>query len=388
MGVCRYVWNKTLGYINEHTLPINEETQKLCRERFITLTKRLRECHACHVKKQIKEVNFICGDCGSQNTKTKASNVINEDLQQWELEVPKDIRDRTQRDLFKAYKSSFALMKAGHIKKFKMQFRSKKSGHAAIEINKNDVHIKDNQLQLFKTLAISKEPIRLGRRQKVTNISSDARIVFDGLHFWLHYLDTSVIELKGGASGVVALDPGARKFQVMYSQDEVGSLGRDPKLLEKYTKKIDLLKSLRDKKKLKKSRCQRKVRQLGQRIRNIIDDMHIKIANYLCSHYDQILSSEFGVSKMFKNLASKTNRMLSMMSHYRFKIRLLWVSQKYRNCRVFIVNESYTSLTCNHNGCGFVNTKSTDKILTCRQCKVSVDRDCRGARGIYLKHVS
>lgn len=59
-----------------------------------------------------------------------------------------------------------------------------------------------------------------------------------------------------------------------------------------------------------------------------------------------------------------------------------------RNCKLYIVNEAYTSKTCGI--CGSLNNKlGSAKTFKCvnPECKVMIDRDHNGARNILLKHL-
>jgi ribosomal protein L37AE/L43A len=53
---------------------------------------------------------------------------------------------------------------------------------------------------------------------------------------------------------------------------------------------------------------------------------------------------------------------------------------------VCIETEEYTTQTCTY--CGLLNKKiGGDKIITCKDCKMSVDRDYVGARNILLRFI-
>lgn len=393
VGTTRYVWNKTLGYIKDNNLSLTKKLEAECREKFITANTRCRQCSYCLVSQKMKERDFQCPFCELWNFDRPSADIANASLAQWETDIPKDIRDRAQRDLFKAYNSSWALFRAGHIDHFNVRFKSKKDdNNRAFEIGKENVHLERTGVRLFKTMDISSSILRVHRRTKLpAALSSDARIKYDGRHYWLmHCVETKDEEKRTATNngGVVALDPGVRKFQTFFSSQSIGTLGRDPKVLKKYHAKIDLLQRLRDKKQVTANRIKRQLVKAQHRLKNIVTDMHIRIANYLCSNYNEILLPEFGVSKMVQNLGRRTNRLLMSLGHYRFKQRLLMTAERFINCRVFIVNESYTSMTCNAADCGLLSQKTSEEVVKCQHCHLITDRDCRGARGIYLKHIA
>ena len=74
------------------------------------------------------------------------------------------------------------------------------------------------------------------------------------------------------------------------------------------------------------------------------------------------------------------------MSHYLFRLRLINQAKKY-GTDIYIVNESYTSKTCSN--CGWTNDKlGSSKSFECLKCRIKMDRDFNGARGIYMRQLS
>jgi putative transposase len=217
----------------------------------------------------------------------------------------------------------------------------------------------------------------------VVQPTSDVRLTYDGRHYSLHF--TKELETKRVSKpGIVALDPGVRKFQTCFSERECVSFSPDMRLINNIWNKIDLLKSKKMKKELKNNPRRRILRQ-EKRIKNVIADLHWKTANYLCNNYSSILIPTFGTSKMVTKLAPKTSRAMMALSHYSFRQRLIHVSSKYLNNRVYVVGEEYTSMTCTR--CGHINGKDGNEIKICQGCQYQVDRDVNGSRNIFLKNV-
>jgi len=69
------------------------------------------------------------------------------------------------------------------------------------------------------------------------------------------------------------------------------------------------------------------------------------------------------------------------LAHYKFKVRLKALAQKYGS-QVFDTNEAYTSKTC--SACGKIHNIGSNKIMSC-SCGNIMDRDINGARGIFLR---
>ena len=397
-GCCRYVYNRALNHINEIDAPYNKQLIEELRTKFVTLNKRYRDCSCCGERQPSKTIKFICSSCKAESVSAKSQNLLNPDLQDWELKVPKDIRDRSLSDLTKSYKTCFGQMKSGLITRFRHQFRKRKD-LKSMEIGKENIYLntKDKTISFFKEKGLT---VLYGKKTQLnddSNLPSDARISFDGVRYWLSYVNVTKGNLRPSpvsvnASKIVSLDPGARKFMTFFSEEQTGVFHRDSKLMRKIWSKIDLLKSLRSKGKILKIQGRKKILRLHQKMKDMISDLHWKTANFLCNHFTDILLPDFATRKkdltgetMMSRLHRTTNRTLDFLSHYQFKQRLLHVASQFTNCKVWTVGEAYTSKTCTN--CGFLNQKSSSEVLTCKSCLYRCDRDYIGARNIFLKNV-
>ncbi len=318
MGTRRYVYNKSLDQIN---------------------------------KKKI-EINFY----KLRNELVTAKN--NDNIEDWELETPKDIRAGAIRDLVKNHKTGFANLKNNNIKKFTMQF-CKKRDAPSIEIPKTSIKIKDRKLSIFETYFIENkkdtkekkekdQTIKIAKKEKLNfTIDYDCRLQVKN-HKWYLVIPTKVeIKTKEDKKSFCALDPGIRSFQTIYSEESVSQIKINKELIIKLQKKLDNFKSLRDKKTkkrngkiIKSKRLRRKVRKIYSRIDNLINDLHYKTISYLTDTYYHIILPSFESQKMASknnNFASKIiNRDLLQLKHYSFKERL---KEKcfLKNCSIDII---------------------------------------------------
>ena len=86
------------------------------------------------------------------------------------------------------------------------------------------------------------------------------------------------------------------------------------------------------------------------------------------------------MDKFTKSIASK-------VSHCRFIDTLINKSNHYSNCKIIIVDESYTSKTCSR--CAHLHvTLGASKVFDCPNCKVSLDRDTNAVYNILMKAIS
>lgn len=60
------------------------------------------------------------------NLRNKLVTAKNNNLNMWDLETPKEIRANSVKDVCKAYKSAISNLKAGNIKFFKLNYKTRK----------------------------------------------------------------------------------------------------------------------------------------------------------------------------------------------------------------------------------------------------------------------
>jgi putative transposase len=89
--------------------------------------------------------------------------------------------------------------------------------------------------------------------------------------------------------------------------------------------------------------------RIRRRVKNLVRDLHCRLAKALCETYHAVLFPAFKTSGMVvqrghRRISSKTVRALATWSHSAFKQRLLDKAREYPWCRVVaIVDEAYTS---------------------------------------------
>jgi putative transposase len=120
----------------------------------------------------------------------------------------------------------------------------------------------------------------------------------------------------------------------------------------------------------------------------MVNDLHHKLAKWLCTNYRVIILPEFKASEMIKKgnrkIDNKTVRKMSTLSHYRFRQHLLNKVREYPGVKIMLASEEYTSKTCGR--CGQQNEKlGKSKIFSCKKCAIKMDRDHNGARNILIK---
>lgn len=198
-----------------------------------------------------------------------------------------------------------------------------------------------------------------------------------------------------GSPRIIALDPGVRTFLTGYDPSGnliemgVGDMTRVARLcvsLDKLQSKIDTPKNSFNSK--KRGRLRKAAMRVRRRIRNLVDDVHKKVACFLTSQYDCLLLPTFETGAMVRKgqrrIRANTVRAMLTWAHYRFRQTLLHRA-RITNCVIELVTEEYTSKTC--GSCGAVHSKLRgSKRFNCPNCGHKVDRDANAARNILLKN--
>lgn len=190
---------------------------------------------------------------------------------------------------------------------------------------------------------------------------------------------------------VIALDPGVRTFLTGYDGETVLEIGKgDIERIIRLCFHLDKLISRAYQKQVKSKQRRSLLRASSRiriKIRNLVDELHRQVANYLVGNYKVVFIPTFETSEMVvksrRRINAKSVRSMLTWSHYRFKQLLTSMSDRHG---VIIVetNEAYTSKTCGK--CGHVHTKlGGNKVFKCPECGYVTDRDANGAFNIMLK---
>ncbi|MEZ5670910.1 MAG: transposase [Thiotrichaceae bacterium] len=122
---------------------------------------------------------------------------------------------------------------------------------------------------------------------------------------------------------VVAIDPGVRVFSTFYGTDSCGFLGQgDFSRIQRLAFHLDDLISRiskeTNKQKLRKMKLT--TARMREKIKNLADELHHKVALFLVSSFDCILLPTFEtkqmVGKSHRKIQSKTVRNLLSFAHY------------------------------------------------------------------------
>ncbi len=126
--------------------------------------------------------------------------------------------------------------------------------------------------------------------------------------------------------------------------------------------------------------------RIRHKIRDLVDEMHHKVACFLVKNFDVILLPKFEPSNMVKRgkrkLRRKSVRQMLTLSHYRFSQFLKHKAFEHGKL-VIDANEAYTSKTVSWTG-EVIDSLGGRKTVTGNDGQ-TMDRDLNGARGIFLR---
>lgn len=307
------------------------------------------------------------------------------DVPEWALDCPQRIREHALADaadaVIRAKKAYKKLKKIQHVK-----FRSKRNPKQGFGFDL--VSLKENFLFTNK-----KWRLKFHASESLKYILKAAkegtRVVFENGR-WFIVIPRTVQQKSPETQRVkyVALDPGVRTFQTIYSDSILGKIGTNDfsRIFRLCLCVDDLVSRAYKEKGLKRLALKRANKRLRWKIKDLIRDLHYKTANFLCRNFETIFIPTFETSQMTKRskkkITSKTARSMLTFAHYRFKEFLKTKAEEY-DCNVIEVSEAYTSKTCSY--CGEMQEIGSKKIFRCKSCGAVVDRDLNGARGIYLR---
>jgi putative transposase len=319
---------------------------------------------------------------------------------EWALETPYDVRDEAMADVLKAIKANIAAKRT----RFHLKFRSRKDDQQSIAVlKKHWCHTKGVYSSVFgrgKLMSPETLPDKL---------AFDSRLIKTRLGHWYLCLPLELKKIDLGENqakdeidpskditGVIALDPGVRTFMTGYDPSgKVWEWGKqDIGRIYRLCHTIDKLQSAWSQKNVRHDRrykLKKAAMRARLRVRNLVDEMHKKLAKWLCENHKVILLPSFETSGMIRRgqrkISSKTVRAMVTWSHFRFRQRMLHKVRAYDGRNLIICDEAYTSKTCGQ--CGVLHEKlGGSKLFTCPSCKVVVDRDVNGARNILLRYLT
>ncbi len=321
--------------------------------------------------------------------------VVFNELPDWHTETPRQIKVGAVMDACQAIGN--AKVKCKETGEFqKVSFRSRKHKQTlylrADSLKKNGFYVRLlGEMKMAEPL-----PAKPQGKGKVSERDTDAEVKDSQLILenGKYFLCVSYVEKKKTrepSGRIVALDPGVRDFMTFFSEDCFGWLGQQCiNRIQRLCQHCDNLYSRATREQRPLRRALRKAaNKIKVKIRNLIDDLHKKVAHFLVTNFDIILLPTFQTKQMTKRgarkLRTKSVRQMLTLSHYRFKTFLKQKALEY-GVRVIDVCEAYTSKTVSWTG-ELIRNLGGSKVIK-SSAGDRMDRDLNGARGIFIKTVA
>ena len=307
-------------------------------------------------------------------------NYLKNNIPDWFISLPIHLIDQAARECAFNFVSIINKRKNDN-KKFSMKFKRKQSSVTeTINMEKSSLN-KDGKIYISKfkgidTKVYTNEPVDFKNNKHEYKITYDRNTY----EYHISLLVKNKKYINKNDNKWCSIDPGEKIFATIYNSfdRELLFLGHDERNNFNDSTIDKLQRSISKKKTKGKIRALQKARNKDKNKRQ---EMHHKIANYLCSNFKHIIVPDYGVKKM--KLHSKINRSMRNLGFYQF-LTFLKHKCRERNVKLYIVNESYTTQACCN--CGCLN-KPNDRDYTCKECKIEIHRDVNGAVNIALKHL-
>lgn len=284
----------------------------------------------------------------------------------WLFRTPKRVREYAIIDLVSSIKAAETKIKRRRISKYKIQPKTKDKIQ--------NICISHEMIQKLdgKTITFSGMKIKTDT-ELLDDITHNMRLQSENGCYYLYipvFKSDEELKKRKSGSGIVALDPGIRKFLSFYSpRGECGTVEGFEKQLEQKMKQLE------------KSRTTKRKLRIHRRIKFMRDDIHWKLSHYFLSKFQTILIPRLYVCKGIRKIKDQ----MKFMKHCLFVDRLQQKSLEYPGSRIVVCKEYYTSITCGN--CGKMNRKLKGSETFSCDCGLVVDRDIHAARNILLSNL-
>ena len=298
----------------------------------------------------------------------------------WCRHVPYQIKSIAIQDACKAVKA--AKKKYQITKEFQeVHYKSKKNPRQCCYIPKAAV----NDIGIYYTLSGS-----LKYTENLPEVYGDTRLILENGKWFLCLPIESQQQTIESQNRVVALDPGVRTFMTFYTSESCGKLGvGDFGRIMRLCFHMDGLISRKEKETSNKQKqyLKKAIQTIRWKIKNLVLELHHKVAKFLVSNFDIIIIPSFETQEMVlkekRKIRSKTARNMMTYSYYKFSQFLKHKAFEFGK-RVVVVTEEYTSKTVSWTG-EIVENLGGRKFIKSKKTGAVMDRDYNGARGIFLK---
>jgi len=291
----------------------------------------------------------------------------------------KHTADYSVKHCVEMYKSAYSNFKHKHIKEFEIKDLNK-------ERRRKNLIIEPNSVSKTKNSIFVKQLKELKSNIPLNIISKNSILQYDTYKNIFTIITPNDINIgtKLRQYDKCGIDIGVRTFLTVYSPEVCYEIGTNTnKVIDKINKRLDKIKSNKDE--LGEIKYKSLYTKYYDKLHNKIKDMHNKAGKFILSRFSEINIGKVSIRKMVSNLTGNlyeiVKRRLIALSHFRFRMKLQQMKEKFNN-KINEIDEYLTSKTCCK--CGNINKKlGTNKVYNCNKCKLTIDRDINASINIY-----
>jgi putative transposase len=324
------------------------------------------------------------GTIRTYQLKDKRNQLIEESGETNDTRIMTHIMDATIKKACANFRTCITNFVDGRIKNFRIKELRKNKKNKIIEIERSYHNVKGICYKTFENIKYqynNKEYI-----YDKSKIKKAVMFYYDGTdenYYMILTEENKTIDIQN-RSKYIGLDPGVRKFMTGLSESGSLKIGTDiAKIIKNKLIKLDNINSGNYPKKIKDKYTKRTY----MKIRNMMNEVHWKTSNYLTNNYETIIIGDMNTKSITKKDTGKidkmTKRIAYLMGISKFRERLKYKCQQ-KNTTYKMADESYTSMMCSKCGNEDKNLGGK-KVYNCGNCKLKIDRDINGCRGILIK---
>ena len=317
----------------------------------------------------------------------------NNNIENWELNTPKEIRACAVNDVCKAHKTGFSQLESGLIKFFNMKYRKKINQKQSLTIPAIYLKLNNNHVKIAPTFFKDNSNFKIGKstikklqklkeKNIIVDIKHDSKLIKEKNKFWLYIPITENQVNPSKLINYCGVDPGIRTFLTTFGNNGCFEYKHNKLLLNNLNKQHDSIKrsKISRTRTRKKSFTKREIKKT-----NVVNEIHWLSIKHLLKKNDVIFYGDIKSHDIVKHKKNHNlNRAVNDLKFYIFKERLLYKAQQ-KNKIVKLVNEAYTTQTCSF--CGANNKPKQLEMYTCSSCNISCGRDINASKNILMKGI-
>lgn len=270
----------------------------------------------------------------------------------------------------------------------KLHYINSKKATSWVGFQKRDCFFDGKSLKLHGKITLSlNESFLSGKSHQDLEITEKAGYFYVSVPRLIPFSKLS--EYETCSVKTCGLDMGERTFGSLYDPDGmIALIGTDVnekvKNRLKFMWKLSCALKRQDLSPKLRSRIMKAKERASAKLKNMIKELHHRVATWLVQKYDVIVIGKLGIGVM--KCKRKGKRVLQSLSHYSFRRILIQKASVYHK-KVSVISEYFTSKQCDQ--CGKIKWDlGTNEEFSCVNCGVVIHRDIHSARGMLVKGVS